>query len=298
MAGWDDVLKEIKEAPSAIDVIRRKYLLQLHELTHRNVIAYYSGWLTKNNIVDLDINDNDLNGFMNAIKGLDCGLGLDLILHTPGGSPVAAEGIVKYLRSKFKTDIRIIVPQLAMSAGTMIACSSREIIMGKHSFLGPIDPQFNGIPAHSIRLEYENAKRDLDEHPENFNYWKILLSKYPAAFTKVVLDAIDLSNILATEWLGSAMFDSKNENDSPIIANIVYNLCNNEDNKSHGRHLDVSYLKSIGLKILELEADSTLQDAVLSVHHAFMCLVNSGHVIKIIENHNGKAIINSIIGKQ
>lgn len=96
---------------------------------------------------------------MNTVRGLDCSKGLDLILHTPGGSPMAAEAIVKYLRSKFGKDIRVIVPQLAMSAGTMIACSAKEIVMGKQSSLGPIDPQLNGIPAYSIQNEFEDAKQ-------------------------------------------------------------------------------------------------------------------------------------------
>ena len=62
---------------------------------------------------------------------------LDLILHSPGGFPEAAEGIVTYLRSRFQ-NIRVIVPQLAMSAATMIACAADEVVMGKHSFLGPV----------------------------------------------------------------------------------------------------------------------------------------------------------------
>ncbi|WP_337461520.1 hypothetical protein [Jutongia sp.] len=77
---------------------------------------------------------------MTCIHGMDCSKGLDLVLHTPGDSPAAAEAIVNYLRAKFGNDIRVIVPQLAMSAGTMIACSAKQIIMGKQSSLGPIDP--------------------------------------------------------------------------------------------------------------------------------------------------------------
>ena len=117
--------------------------------------------MNKANAGNLDISDNDMVGFMNCLHGMDCSKGLDLILHTPGGSPSAAEGIVNYLRSKFKENIRVIVPHMAMSAGTMIACASNEIIMGKQSSLGPIDPQFNGIPAYNIKQEFEEAKEDL-----------------------------------------------------------------------------------------------------------------------------------------
>lgn len=55
--------------------------------------------------------------------------GLDLILHTHGGQIAATESIVHYLRSIFGNNIRAFIPQLAMSAGTMIALSCKEIIM-------------------------------------------------------------------------------------------------------------------------------------------------------------------------
>ncbi|MBM6683707.1 ATP-dependent Clp protease proteolytic subunit [Collinsella intestinalis] len=71
-----------------------------------------------------------MNGFMNAIFGMDREKGLDLILHTPGGEIAAAEAIVNYLRSCF-SDITAIIPQLAMSAGTMIACACNQVVMGR-----------------------------------------------------------------------------------------------------------------------------------------------------------------------
>ena len=55
-----------------------------------------------------------MTGFMTTVNGIECQKGLDLILHTPGGDPTAAEVIVNYLRSKFNSNIRVIVPQLAM----------------------------------------------------------------------------------------------------------------------------------------------------------------------------------------
>ena len=129
MAGWDEILREQNETWSRSDYIRRKYLKKLSQKTGRNTIAYYSAFLTRGGegIANLDINDLDMDGFMNTLKGLDCNKGLDLILHTPGGSPAAAEAIITYLRKKFDFDIRVIVPQLAMSAGTMIACAAKEI---------------------------------------------------------------------------------------------------------------------------------------------------------------------------
>lgn len=290
MAGWDDILDEIKRSPlkNAVDEVRHQYLRRLSELTGRNTIAYYSSWLTRR-VENTDINDNDMNGFMNTVRGLDCENGLDLVLHTPGGSPMAAEAIVKYLRSKFGKNIRVIVPHMAMSAGTMIACSAKEIIMGKQSSLGPIDPQLNGIPAYSIQSEFEDAKIDLANGTQNFNYCRLLLSKYPAAYVKMAMDAIALSDTLLREWLGSCMLEDAA---SETIEKVCNSLNEHVDSKAHARHFDASFCKSIGLHIIDLEADQRLQDAVLSVHHCYVHTFASTAAVKIIENQNGKAFIN------
>ena len=288
MAGWDEILKEFKEKVNSGEV-RRQYLKKLSEYTGRNVIAYYSGFFDKPYAPNVEINDSDMTGFMNALHGMDCRKGLDLILHTPGGSPTAAEAIIYYLRAKFKKDIRVIVPQLALSVGTMMACAANVIIMGKHSSLGPVDPQFNGIPAYNIKMEFEEAKSDLAKNPQNQMYWIIKLHKYPAAFLKTAIDAIELSDILLRDWLGTCMFDCESESD--VINEIVAKLNEHDDSKVHGRHFNIDFCKSIGLKIEALEKDPILQDAVLSVHHAYMLTFSTSDIVKIIESQNDKAVI-------
>lgn len=289
MAGWDDILKELNETMSQSDFVRRKYLKKLSELTKRNTIAYYSAFLSRSNVPNTDINDLDMTGFMNALKGMDCSKGLDLILHTPGGSPAAAEAIISYLRKKFNNDIRVIVPQIAMSAGTMMACAAKVIVMGNQSSLGPVDPQFNGIPAYNIQMEFEEAKRDLAENPQNVQYWAIKLQQYPAAFLKTAIDAIELSGTLLREWLSTCMFVGE---DPSVIEQIIAKLNEHGDSKSHGRHFNIDFCRSIGLKIEALEDNNDFQDAVLSVHHAYMLTFGGSDAVKIIESQEGKAVIN------
>lgn len=289
MGNWSSILQEIQNTKSQFDSVRLTYLQKLSEITNRNIIAYYSAWLTKNNASKLDISDADMTGFMTAVNGLECSKGLDLILHTPGGDPAASESIVNYLRQKFSNDIRVIVPQLAMSAGTMIACSGKEIIMGKHSSLGPIDPQFGGIPAYNIQMEFEEAKADLASHPENANYWAIKLQQYPAAFMKTAIDAIRLSSELIHDWLGSCMFDAAKDN--ATIEKIVNSLNEHDNSKVHNRHFNADKCKNMGLKISMMENNSELQDAILSLHHAYMLTFDSSLAIKIIENQRGTAVV-------
>ena len=103
MPNWKDVLNNIQQyqasaqaaAITASDLVRRNYLAELHKLTGRNVIAYYSGWLSKPGIRLSDITDEDKNGFMMAVHRLDRKKGLDLFLHTPGGNIAATESLVE-----------------------------------------------------------------------------------------------------------------------------------------------------------------------------------------------------------
>jgi ClpP class serine protease len=137
-------------------VVRRRYLAALSEVTTRNAIIYYSAWLHKAGVegippTRLAINDRDKNAFMATIHRLDRSKGLDLVPHTPGGSVAAAESLVQYLHAMFGGNLRVIVPQLAMSAGTMIALAAREVLMGAHSSFGP-DPFSACITSPSSRF--------------------------------------------------------------------------------------------------------------------------------------------------
>ena len=143
MPARDSILGEIQgRRQGAQDAVRRHYLKNLADLTGRNTIVYASGFTSRNvpNVPSFvfSLSLEDIQGFMGAIHGLK-GDTLDLVLHSPGGSFEAADQIVTYLRSKF-SHIRAIVPQNAMSAATMIACACDEIVMGKQSAIGPIDP--------------------------------------------------------------------------------------------------------------------------------------------------------------
>ena len=158
------------QSRQSFDTIRRKYLEELHSYTNRNVIAYYSAWQSKR-VVGTEINDEDRNGFMMALHAMDCNKGLDLILHTPGGSISATQSIVNYLQDKFSGDVRAIIPHTAMSAGTIIACSCKEILMAKHSSIGPIDPQINGVPAQGLLAEFDQAHQEIKDDPSRQFVW-------------------------------------------------------------------------------------------------------------------------------
>ena len=297
MPTWSEVQKEINTMPVSrempkpgpVDIVRRKYLKKLSEKTNRNVIAYYSGFLQRQeSVMQSSIFDGDVNAFMNAIHGLDLSKGLDLILHTPGGVVTATEAIVDYLHSIFGNDIRCFVPQLAMSGGTMIACSCRCIFMGKQSSIGPIDPQFGFIPAYGMIEEYERAVQEIAKNPACVPLWQTIFNKVNPSFITECQHAIELSSELVTRWLVSYMFENLKK--AHRKANkVVQALNNHSTTKTHGRHINVDGAIKIGLNIERLEKDNELQELVLTVHHAFMETFNQTTACKIVENQNGVA---------
>lgn len=301
MPNWNDVLQNIEDlrqrglatANQALDLTRRGYLQQLQNYRNRNIIAYYSGWLSKPGLLETDINDEDKNGFLAAVHKLDRNLGLDLILHTPGGSLAATESIVDYLRKMFGRDIVAIVPQIAMSAGTMLACSCKEILMAKHSNLGPIDPHLRGIPAYGVVDEFRRAFREIKRDKAKIHVWAPILSQYRPTFLLQCENSIVWSRDFVEEQLRTVMF-YRTRNGKATSKSIVKKLSSFTGNKAHERHIHVEELKRMGLKITDIEADDQLQDLILTVHHCYMHTLQNSPAFKIIENHLGTAVVKNI----
>jgi hypothetical protein len=298
MPNWTQVLNELQTTPSPFDIVRRKYLFALSQKTGRNVIAYYSGWLQKqafaNQGVSFSLDELDKGGFMTAIHGLDRAKGLDLILHTPGGSITALEGLVEYLRKMFGTDIRAIVPQIAMSAGTMLALTCREIVLGKHSSLGPIDPQVGGMPAHAIIEEAGRAVAEFQTiGPAAVAFWGPIIQKYHPTLLGACEKAIKLSESLVVGWLETGMFLGLG-NATQKANDVVDGLGRINNTLTHDRRISIDRAKQLGLNVTDLEADPELQDLVLSIHHACTQTLAETNVYRFIENQNGTAYIQGL----
>ena len=298
MPNFNEVLGEIVQAQqsgdnASFDTIRRKYINELSKHTGRNVICYYSAWLSAPaGTPNLSIDDMDKNGLMNAVSSMDCTKGLDLLLHTPGGSITAAESLVFYLKQKFGRDIRAIIPQMAMSAGTMIACACKEIFMGHQSSIGPFDPHVRGASAFSVFDEFRRATQDIQKFPHTLPLWQSLLQKYPLGFLEDCDRAIQLARQLVPQWLRDGMLsDFSDAEKNQKIESVMAALNNPNETKEHSRHIHHTKARDIGLVVRLLEDDQLLQDRVLSVHHAYMSTLLSTRTAKIIENNNQQAFM-------
>ena len=282
---------------AAQDGVRREYLRDLHDYTQRDTILYASAFSSRKLpqvpgfLVSITL--EDIQGFMAALQGLK-GEQLDLILHSPGGSLEAADQIVQYLRSKY-SNIRAIVPQNAMSAATMIACACDQIVMGKHSAIGPIDPQINlpsqnGVftaPAQAILDEFRQAKQEVIEDPRTAPLWISKIQSYPNGLLNICQSTIRLSIEKVAEWLNLYMFADLSP-DKRKGQSIAEWLGNATLHKTHGRPINFATAREIGLTVDLLEDDQILQEKVLSVFHAMTTTLEITQCVKFIENHDGK----------
>ena len=293
MPTWNEINSEIDEIrdDKACDGVRQKYLSQLEGYVGRPVIAYYSGFLQKRDASgqlhpESAITDLDMNGLMAVIHNSPRDRGLDVLIHTPGGGIEATRGIVEYLYKMFGLDVRVIVPHMAMSAGTMIACASRQIIMGKHSCLGPTDPQVRGLPAMGVLAELDRAIAEIKAEPLKQIVWSQVFSKYPPAFIMDCERQVEGSREMVAAWLKSNMLKGEEKATEKAKA-IVSGLMDYKGTTEHSHHFLIDKCRAIGLNVMALEEDQDLQEAVLSVHHSYVATFARTDAIKIIENAIG-----------
>lgn len=301
MPTWGEVLEELNTGAALnngvpdLDGLRRKYLSELHARTGRDTLIYYTDWLgSPGQAVSITL--IDMQGLMEVCKGLD-GPNLDIILHSPGGSPEATDSIVRYLRRKFD-NIRVFVPIAAMSAATMWALAAEQIVMGKHSQLGPIDPQIvtatGQFPARAVIEQFERAKRECTENPAVLGAWLPILQQYGPALLELCERAEALAQQLVREWVGRYMLaELRKENAAAAdekATNIAAYFASYKIHQSHGMAIDREQARGQGVNVIDLEDDQELQDAVLSVHHAAL-LTLQGSSFKLLENHLGKAFV-------
>ena len=298
MPNLHEIVLEMKNCNiiSPQDAIRRKYLDQLYRYTNRPTLIYATSFTVKEISGDvLQINRSDIQGFMSALQGIQ-GNSLDLIVHSSGGAAEATEQIVNYLRAKFN-DIRVIVPQNAMSAATMLACSSNRIIMGKHSSIGPIDPQLNMrtpggeyvVAAQSILEEFAAAQQNVNTPNNNPILWIQKIQQYPPGLLVQCSKVIELAKRLVRGWLAQYMFLGASNADQKATELSEW-LGNNSNFLTHGRSIGIDLARQKGLIIDSLEEDQQLQELVLSVFHSTVATFQSTPCVKMIENHAGKGV--------
>ena len=230
--------------------------------------------------IDLD----DVDGFTDLVDSVANRSEVDVLLHSPGGSPEATERIVELLRTRFEK-VCFLIPHSAYSAATMLALSGDEIVLHRSASLGPIDPQINGIPARALKRGFEKAKRALQEEgPEALPAYVPLIEKYSLELLEICEDYEQLSRELVTDWLSRYMFKG-DETKQELVEKAVSFFSNYDNHRTHSRALTYNKIQDLGISISL--ADEMLESLLWEAHILLNDFFNITPFVKIYENSKG-----------
>lgn len=112
------------------------------------------------------INEYTADKLYNSIPKKNKDQTILLIINSPGGLVESAYLISKSCR-EFSKRFVVSIPRKAKSAATLIALGAHEIHMGTMSELGPIDPQFGGLPALGLSSALERLANLATRYPKS-----------------------------------------------------------------------------------------------------------------------------------
>lgn len=240
------VQKEVQDAHAQTP--RRQTLIKhIEEKLGTKILVY----VAKLNY-PIDYNDIHLIGSM--LESVGETERIDLVIQSGGGVGTVAEKIVEMIRAYSKKEFRVIVPNLAKSAATMIALGSDKIIMGVTSELGPIDAQIQiiqgGVPQFISAQSFIDARDRLETMTntainENKPYQAYLaqLSALDGGFIDHCEKSMKFAKDFGKKYLLKYMLKSK-ENSEMLAEGIAKNLTSASQYFTHGRTINAQHIKN------------------------------------------------------
>ena len=207
---------------------------------------------------------------------------LTIILNTAGGTVETVEKLVGITRFHYNK-VYFIVPDYAMSAGTIFCMSGNKIFMDYSSSLGPIDPQiFNGkeyVPALGYLDQVEKMLQKSADG-ELTDAELLILQSLDLAMLSRYEQARKLTITLLKNWLVDYKFEDwkthqtkRKKNGKSLVVTlkekkeraeeIAKTLGDNKIWHSHGRMIGVSTLTDVlRLKIEDYSDDVELRKKI------------------------------------
>lgn len=142
----------------------------------------------------------------------------------------------------------------------------------------------------AIRRNFEKAQRECAKDPSLLSGWVPTLQQYFPGLLEMCEDYTNLSKVLVGEYLEKYMFKDLDDPAGEAMAAANF-FADDKLHMAHGRGIGREKLAELSIEVEPLEADSVLQDLVLTIHHSFTHTFGYTPVAKIIENHLGRSWI-------
>jgi hypothetical protein len=314
-SSWNETKADLEKWPKLgdsrtdYDGFRRQKYRDLADFTGRPLIVYATDFLNKDKVQaakgDVSIDLGDREGVREVTHSLKS-KAVDFIIHSPGGSPDAADTIVKALRRRFE-HVRIILPGIAKSAAAMVALSGHELLMEADAEMGPIDPQMGvrrgdttvWAPAQAIIDQFEKAQKLIGGDPTRLGAWIPILQQYGPALYQECRNAIALSKKYVREWLVTGMLKGDPAaKRRKCAARAVNYLGSHNRFKTHGARVGVEEIRSTTLPVKLLNDEPELCERVMAVYQAIQLTFAGTGAYRLWENSQGGAYIRAIQQQQ
>lgn len=263
---------------------RQEVIASIEEVTGRQLIVYEANLWAR----ESTLGEEDIQPFGDLLVRISPKENVDLLLQSPGGDIDAAEKIV-YMCREIAGEFRVIVPEYAKSAATLIALASDEIIMGIASELGPIDAQLSGpgpggavfqTSAQCFIDEFDDIKEDVDKTGKLSPAYFPLLEGLNLGFIRMCRNLMKRSRNFAEKWLKKHMLK-----DDPVAAEkLATELCDVKKWLSHGVVIDADEADRLGINVKKLKQDDDLWKEIWYLHCCYGVLFRRGPVAKIYES--------------
>ena len=253
---------------------RRAQLGRISTIRDRDVLVFAANIARPN--PQMQIGYGDLLPIRDQLSNLKGGRGLDLILETPGGSAESAEQIVRIIRNRYD-HVAVIVPGMAMSAGTIMALAADDILMDEASALGPIDAQLiqqgKVFSAEALLKGFDRIKDEVASTGVlNKAYIPMLQAVSPGEL-EAASNALALGRQLVRDYLVRHKFKDwtvHSSNGAPVTDDeksaraeeIASQLASHGRWRSHGRPIMLQDLEAMRVKITNFSTNPELADAI------------------------------------
>lgn len=239
------------QAMHALRYKRQDLIGEIETLTGNKLICYLGGH-------DGEISRDDAVFFVDLLHNIPAGNPVDLLLQTPGGDIDAAEKLISMVRNRVgSAKLRVIVPDYAKSAGTLIALGADVVMMSDSSELGPIDPQFMIIDSggnqimtsiHSYLEAFREHSAALRGDPDDPVALLMLKKMDPTKF-KLFETVLRRARTIAEDLLKQGMLRSPPAGSSASCTSIAAALLDPTRWPSHGQMICAEDAMQIGLAV-------------------------------------------------
>ena len=182
-----------------------------------------------------------------------------VILETDGGSIETTERISDVFRHHYKGEVSFLIPNRAMSAGTILVMSGDRILMDYYSVLGPIDPQVQNaegqvVPALGYLEKFKELVQKSSKGKLTQAELAFMLDKFDPAHLHRLEQAQEHSVDLLKRWLVQYKFKNWTHTlgrgipvTQKMKAERAKEIANKLNNtrlwRSHGRGLSIEVVK-------------------------------------------------------